>query len=360
MRRHYIDNLRWLCVLLLFPFHTSMIFNGFGENFYVRGDTVPLLNDFILVTSIWFMPLMFALAGISAAYALEHRTPGQFAGERFRRLLIPLLAGLLLLIPVQTYFAERFHNGYTGGYLAQYILFFTRPTDLSGYTGGFTPGHLWFILYLYAFSMLLLPLVGWYNKRRRRLPVSRMTVPMVLPLFLVVSVLSPVLNFGGKSMGYFFAFFILGYFILRDEALQDRLARCRWILLAALIVLSAARVLQFYYFPGFSGIPAGLLLDLTAWVGILTFMGLGKTYLNFTNKITAYLAEASFPVYVLHQSILVAVAFYAFRLTDAVPLRVAGIILCSAAVTFAVYEVIRRIPVTRFLFGIKKKNRLKV
>lgn len=83
-----------------------------------------------------------AVAGISSCYALRKRTPREYVKERVLRLLVPLLAGVALLVPIQTYVAEVFHNGYGGGYLAQYVLFFTKPTDLTGYHGGFTPAHL--------------------------------------------------------------------------------------------------------------------------------------------------------------------------------------------------------------------------
>jgi peptidoglycan/LPS O-acetylase OafA/YrhL len=354
MRKHFVDNLRWLCVLLLVPYHTCMIYNGFGENFYIRGGAVPALNDFILICSPWFMPLMFALAGASTAYALERRTPGQYAKERFLKLFIPLVSGLLLIIPIQTYFAERFHNGYTGGYFEQYILFFTKPTDLSGYTGGFTPAHLWFILYLFIISMVALPIILLYKKGSHKLPVDKMTVPMILPMFIITSVMSLVLNIGGKSMGYFFAFFMLGYFILSNDTLQQRLANRRWPLAGGFLVLTVLRI-------AFQNLEVnehlyGLYTDLTSWLGILTFMGLGRQYLNSANKVTAYLAEASFPFYILHQTILVGVAFYVFQFTSAVPLQVVGIIICTYIVTFAVYELFRRIPGLRFIFGIKKPS----
>jgi len=168
MRKHYIDNLRWMCVLLLFPYHVFMIYNTWGENFYVKGPGVHPVMTFNVVTWPWFMPILFVIAGISTAYAMRRRSVGEYVKERVLKLLVPLAAGILLLIPAQTYFAERFHNGYTGGYFAQYVLFFTKPTDLTGYAGGFTPGHLWFILYLFVISLAAVPVI-LLNKKYRLL-----------------------------------------------------------------------------------------------------------------------------------------------------------------------------------------------
>ena len=94
---------------------------------------------------------------MSSAYAPDKRTNCEYVKERIFKLLIPFVVGTLVVVPAQTYFAERFHNGYTGGYLHQYVLFFTGPTDLTGYRGGFTPAHLWFLLYLFIISVAALP-----------------------------------------------------------------------------------------------------------------------------------------------------------------------------------------------------------
>ena len=93
MRKHYIDNLRSLCILLLFPYHTFMIYNGF-ESFYIHGDVVKPLSDFILICSPWFMPLMFVLAGISSAFSLKKRETSQYIKERILKLFIPLVFGI--------------------------------------------------------------------------------------------------------------------------------------------------------------------------------------------------------------------------------------------------------------------------
>lgn len=89
MRRHYIDNIRTLGILLLFPFHTSRIFNSF-ETFYVVGNPRVICDNFIRITSEWFMPLLFVISGISTSFAMQKCSTKQFIKERFFRLLILL------------------------------------------------------------------------------------------------------------------------------------------------------------------------------------------------------------------------------------------------------------------------------
>ena len=101
-----------------------MIYYAGGLEFYIEGQSILWTSAFIFALFPWFMPLLFVLAGISSYLALQKRTPLAYTKERVLKLLIPLIAGVLLVVPAQTYIAERFHNGFTGSYLYQYILFF--------------------------------------------------------------------------------------------------------------------------------------------------------------------------------------------------------------------------------------------
>ena len=153
-RKYFIDNLRILSILMLFPFHASMCFlSGGYYGFYVYGGELPALRYIDLAVYPWWMSLMFALAGASAFYALKKRTAAEYVKERVLRLLAPFVCGLLLWISIQSFIADVFYNAYQGGFLRHYLVFFTKWTDLTGYDGGFTPGHLWFILFLFVFSL---------------------------------------------------------------------------------------------------------------------------------------------------------------------------------------------------------------
>lgn len=100
------------------------------------------------------MPVMFLLAGVSACFSLKKRTGAAFLKERFRRLGIPFLFGVIFVNPILSYVADKTHNGYNGNYFEHYAVYFTRFTDLTGYDGGFTTGHLWFIAVLILISCI--------------------------------------------------------------------------------------------------------------------------------------------------------------------------------------------------------------
>lgn len=353
MRKYFIDNIRILCILLLFPFHTCMIFNNFGESFYIFSEPVKGFSEFVIIVYPWWMTLLFAIAGISSAYALKKRSAKEYAKERVSKLLIPFLFGMITIIPLQTYLADVFHNGYKGGYFEHYGVFFTKFTTLTGYDGGFTPAHTWFILYLFVISIISLPVMLWYNKRDKKIDFSKITVPILLPMFIIILLMTPIIELGGKGVGEFLACFLLGFFLLSSDEIQDRLMKYRLPLGASWIALMVLRCYMYLNYMG-QGLAWDTEQRMVTWFGILAILGFGKKYLNFNNKFTKYFLPAAFPIYFFHQSVLVAVAFAVVKLTNIISLQFALIVIFSFVITLLCYEVFRRISVTRFMFGIKE------
>jgi glucans biosynthesis protein C len=353
MRKYFIDNLRWISILMLFPYHASMVYNNFGENFYIRSKSIPIISSFIEVNYLWFMPLMFVIAGISSRYALNRRTTKEYIKERVLKLFIPLVSGILLLVPMQTYYAEKFHNGYDKGYFYQYIMFFTKETDLTGYTGGFTPAHLWFILYLFVISLVALPVIEIYRKSDYKIPVDKLSVLSILPMFMIFLVMALILDIGGKSLGEYFALFMLGYLVLSEDSIQLKLDKNRGVLFGAFILMTVLNMLFRNLWNSSHGTAYDIFSRFLTWVGILGIMGMGRHYLNFNNKVTSYFSKASFPIYIFHQSLLVITAYYTLKITSWVSMQFVLIIIISFVITMLMYEMLRRIALTRFLFGIK-------
>lgn len=355
-RKYYIDNLRWMAILLLFPFHAAQIWSG-GEysGFYIWSHTNTVLYVFSTAVYPWYMTLLFTIAGMSCKYALLKRTNKQFAAERTKKLLIPFFFGLLILVPAMTYTAEVFFHGYTGTYWQQYGLFFTKETDLTGYHGGFTPAHLWFLLYLFVISFAALPIISLQKKRLPKFQVGSTSYFFIVLLFVPEWLCQYILNIGGKSLGQFMLLFLFGYYILSEESILQKLKQYRYISLA-ICILSGSLYTYLYCFANIRTIWITGLYIFFGWMGILTLLGIGQTRLNFHNRLSDYLTRASFPVYILHMPVLVAAGFFLLKL----PVGVAGqfllIVMISFIITFLIYEIVKRIPVLRFFLGIAKRK----
>lgn len=347
-RKYYIDNLRWLLILLLFPFHAAQIWNG-GEysGFYIWSHTNNALYLFSTIVYPWYMTFLFTIAGMSCKYALLKRTKKQFLLERTKKLLIPFLFGLLTLVPIMTYTSEVFFNGYTGTYWQQYQLFFKKVTDFTGYHGGFTPAHLWFLLYLFIISLIALFIVSLQKKYLPNFQVGRMSYFYILLLFVPEWLFLYVCNIAGKSLGQFLILFLYGYYILSDERILQKIKQYRYISLT--ICIFAGTIYSYLYC--FQNLRNNFMTGLYiffGWIGILTLLGIGQTRLNIHNRFCDYFTHASFPVYILHMPILVVTGFFVLQLPFDAPRQFCIILLISFPATFFIYEIVKRIPVLHF------------
>lgn len=344
---------------MLFPFHASMCFlSGGYYSFYVYGGEIPALRYIDLSVYPWWMSLLFALAGASAFFALKKRTAAQYAKERVLRLLVPFVSGLLLWIPIQSFIADVFYNDYQGGFFRHYSVFFTKWTYLTGYDGGFTPGHLWFILFLFVISLVFLPLNVWYVKRDKKPELSKIPVAVIIiGGFVLLCAGGLVANVGGKGVLEFAICFLLGFFLFTDDKVIEKL-KCNWILLGGLwLAMMIFRCVMWNV--GIESEPFWY-LDFRAleWTGVLGATAVGAKFLDFKNGFTDYFSPACFPIYWLHQTVLAAAAFFIVKINCPNLIQFFLITAVSFAVTVGLYEICKRIAPLRFITGIKRAKNL--
>ncbi|PKL57946.1 MAG: hypothetical protein CVV34_04880, partial [Methanomicrobiales archaeon HGW-Methanomicrobiales-5] len=361
VRLHFIDNLRWMSILMLFPFHTAFIFCTGWYGYYVLSD-FPSTAAHCLTVSVepWIMPLLFLIAGVSTKFALEKRSPRMYLKERVTKLLVPFLAGLVLVCPVIAYYALKFHTGYTGSFAGAFVHFFSSILTIqdppNGMTGDFSVDHLWFILFLFIFSVVALGMI-LLIRRHAGLPLNpdTMGLPILVLLFIPVWLLNGVgfLVTGYSFMAYF-ALFLIGYYLFSMDFVLAKLEEYWAVLLSAWIILTIGVMGTYGIILGHDEVFWGnsALYVLTGWIGVLALMGAGRHLLDRTNTVAAYMGAASYPVYILHQAILVAIAYYVLMFAIPPALQFLAIVILSILLTFACYEIIRRIPGVRVLFGI--------
>ncbi len=345
-REFYIDNLKSLMILLLFPFHASLIY-GAGEfgGFFVYEQRSFALHFFQTFVFPWYMTLMMVLSGMSCRYSLEKRTMKEFMKNRVKRLLIPFLLGMIFLVPVQSYIGDITHNGYTGNYFQHLPVFCTYFLNICGYFGDFTLSHLWYVAYLFGFSFLLLPVILLKDRYLPGRTFARFSYPALLLLFIPETACIFIINLLSKSIGQYFFLYATGYFLFTREDVKNEVRKYRYMSLVLWLI---------------SGVVYTLIWCLTlkenkwlnplyaffGWTGILMLIGFGQEFLNFSSRFTQYLSRVSFHVYLFHMPILVVTAYYVVKLSLPVWLSFLLIILISAAITF---------PFTQLYLWIKGK-----
>ena len=364
-RRHDIDWLRVLAVLLLVPFHSALIFSlAPGDIVYVKDQVEsPVLIQFAYFVHLWHMPLLFVLAGASTWFALQSRTAGKYLEERFTRLVIPLMFAIVTLVPLMLY-VQFLGKPDFGSFWQFYVQFFRIDFgDLSGYSGTFTPSYLWFVLFLFVFSVVALPLFLYLRRESGRRLIGKLATfferrGMIFVLALPLAIAVVLVDIGGKAPLLDLTLFIYGYVWAANARFQDIVDRHR----ISALVLGVIFTVAFHAFASVGGnrVLIHILYYFSRWCWLIAILGFGRRWLSRGGRLLSYLSEASYPFYILHMPINTIVGFFVIRWPVGILVKYLVINVVTILMTYAVYEVlVRRTNATRFLFGMKTKSRRK-
>lgn len=353
MRKVYLDNIRWAVVILVLIYHVFYMFNGVGILGGIpESKNIPAFDTAACVIYPWFMALLFVIAGMSARYALEKRTAKQFIKERAVKLLVPSTLGLFVIHWITGYLNIKMGGG------LEYI-----PTALvypiAAVSG---TGPLWFAQMLFIFSCVLVLLRKLDRSDRIWTLCGKANLPVIVLLFLPIFGAAQILNMPVLTMyrfGIYFASFLIGYYIFSHENVQELIEKIH----IPMLCLAAVGAVLYGIFYGGSDFTApeclqSLATNLYLWVVVLAAIGCGRKYFNKETDFTRYMARSSFGIYVLHYPVLIAACYilhYYFDLPAICNYAIALVV--EICMTFAVYELIKRIPVARyFILGARAKK----
>lgn len=353
IRKHYLDNLKWMILLILIPYHTAMAWNVWGEPNYIFFEGNRAISSIVVFFSPYFMPLLFVLAGIGTKFALKKRTGKEYIAERVKRLLVPFLFGTVVLMPIMTYIADKFNYSYNGGFFQHYAVFFTKYTDLTGADGGFSLGQFWFLLYLFVISVACLGVVMLVKKyssgAQRSIPFL-----MVIALGLPLPLLSDLLSIGGKSLAEYIYLFLIGYFVFSDDEIISK-AEKHSLLLSFIGIAATVFNVYLYLWSDTKHPTLNNVADyVSEWVMIIALIGIAKRYLNSSGKVSNYMGKRSFLFYTWHYIwvVLFQYLLYAICGNNTFVLFI-GAVLLSYIATFVCCEICIRIPFLCFVTGAK-------
>jgi peptidoglycan/LPS O-acetylase OafA/YrhL len=357
-RDHFLDWLRVLAIAVLLFFHTGMLFVGWGWHL-VNAERIPALRWPMDIAHRLRMPLLFVIAGAGLWFAAQRRSGAELLGERTLRLLVPALAGMFLIVPPQIFFERVARGQWSGGYFE----FFTqRVLRFEPYPAGdFSWHHLWFIVYLYVYVLLLLPFVrAWRSARPASRPGAWLYV-LALPLGINEALLKPrfpeahTLINDWYIFGHYLLLTLYGILLASMRAAWDWFAAWRRVsLVAALLLLGAAIPLYELGIIPHDGVADALFANVFTWAWLSVFLGYGRQHLDRSNRWLAWSRDASYPIYILHQTAILAVAFFVIREPWSPWTKYWVVLLVTLGSCVLIYEyVLRRIGVLRVLFGIK-------
>jgi len=363
-REYGLDWLRVAAFAALIFYHSGMIFVPW--DFHIKNaEQSRFLELPMLFFNRWRLPLLFFISGCGVAFSLRRRGWGQFSRERLRRLLIPVVFGMFVIVPPQIYY-ERLQHGATFSYAEFYRTVF----ELVPYPkGSFSWHHLWFVVYILVYSLIGIPIFAYLrsDSGQRALGAlgrffcsSPVAVYLVnLPSIAVALMLGPKwptthnlvsdwANFTGS-----FITFLWGFVIASSPAILDLIERRRREFLiggiAAAAVFFGLRLTR----AGWGLVPMTLINAYFGMLWIFTLVGYARARIKSGGPWLTYLTEAVYPFYVVHQTIIIVAGFYIIQQPWSIGVKLALTMLITLAGSWLAFEGVRRTPVTRLLFGLK-------
>jgi len=367
MRKHWLDNLRWVTVLLVLFYHVIYFYNNKGVFGGIGGfgpyPETPQYQDIVMyILYPWFMPLLFMLAGISARYALEKKSTKEWFKARTRKLLVPGTIGLFVFHWMVGYFNTAVARG-TGVFDGMPVLAKYGLMAISG------TGPLWFVQLLWLLSLVLLAVRAWDKNDKFWNWCGKLNIFWIILLGVLywASAQTLIRNPRPESADgllnlykpiFYLVSFLLGYFVFSHEEAQQKIKQA-WIpLLGCAVVAGTILIVTTFGQDNTSAVYMSSPLNcIYGWLACLAMMAWFQAKFDCTDKFAAYMTRSSFGLYIVHYLVIASLGYMMKMYTQLPPVAMYGI-LTVAVFTLSplLYEVLNRIPVIRWcVFGTKKK-----
>ena len=343
MRRYDIDWLRVIAIGLLLIYHVAIGFQSWGAmiGFITTSKPWTALWTPMAMLNLWRIPLLFFVSGMGVYFAMQKRNWKQLIFERTLRILLPFVFGMFAIVPLHL-LVWRYY------YKMQLL-----------YT--YSPGHLWFLANIFAYVILLSPILFYLKKNEdgkivqviKKLFSAPFGLLIVISAFLAEAFIVKPVPYELYAMtghGFFLgllAFFLGFCFVLSGDAFWQMLVRLRWLFLPIAIGLF---VLRMNYF-GMNTPVYLIVLESQVW--IFSVLAFGNKYLNQPGKVLRYLSPAAYPVYILHMLLLYLGSALIFPLAIPVQIQFILVLLFTLSGCMISYEIIKRVKWLGFLFGMK-------
>jgi glucans biosynthesis protein C len=374
-RRYDLDWVRIGAFLLLILYHVGMYYVTW--DWHVKSPhAAAAVEPLMLLTSPWRLSLLFLVSGVATAHLLGRRGSRGFLGQRSVRLLVPLVFGVLVIVPPQAYLEVVEKVQYAGTYREFLGLYLTA---YQGFCRGDdclilpTWNHLWFVAYLFVYTLLLYAVLraapgvvprlrAWLERRFTGLGLLLWPIAYLVAARMLLAIRFPsthALVDDWYSHAVYAAVFLLGFALAGTRGPWETVARLRWHALG-FAVLGWVFLCIWHGLDNAGALPASvplrrvwqLVFGAQTWLALVAALGFARQHLHRDNAARRYLTTAVFPVYILHQTVIVVAAHALQPARLDAGLEAAVLVLVTLALCFLGYEGIRRVRVLRPLFGL--------
>lgn len=373
-RRYDLDWLRFIAIFILLFFHTGMWFNPW--DWHVKNNELSGSFRYWMIWShFWRMPLLLFIAGASTYLAMGKRTARMFAAERVKRLLVPVIFGMFVVVPPQIYFEHI--KEYTN-----YWDFYKTVFNFVPYPeGSFSWHHLWFVVYLLIYSLVTIPLLVFLRSEKSKKfkeglykllssPAGILFIPGILILLtqIILRPYFPEETHDLQDLGYmvfYGSFFLFGMLCYANQSIWSAIGASRKYLLIGSILILIPFYGTYFHFREIYQLPwtertVEIIFDVTgiflSWFTVITIIAYGQHYLNRPHPWLARINEGLYPFYILHQTVIIWIGYYICQLDWSIAGKYWSICLLTLVSCIGFYLIlIRPFKVMRFFFGMKMK-----
>jgi len=375
-RRYDIDMLRVLAFSILIFYHVAMYFVADWGWHIKSAYQYDWVKYPMLLVNQWRMPLLFLVSGIASSFLIGKSDSLGFIKSRSKRLLIPFLVGVLLVVPPQVYIQATANGSIFASYgeisywdfLIRYFTFQEWPENaFDGSDYGFTWNHLWFIPYLFAYTLLLVPAVKLLRIGSIEAKFEKISAVSLILLPVLVQIVWQLTLNDDKDISHAFiddwyahalygTYFLIGYLISDKRGVWQTIIKLRWAsLLSALLCYGTLIVLWLKPdLNGWLGHFERLVATFNQWFWILAALGWAARLLNQPRDWLSHANNCVYPWYILHQTITIIAAYALAKLSLGGPTEFLLVLLATIIGCWLITEmVIQRVKLLRFLFGMK-------
>lgn len=318
-RVHFLDNLRTFMVFLVILCHSGGVYESSGvwASFWIVDD--PAVNNLAglvnIVLDIFMIPTLFFISGYLVPASLQRRSGWAFLRAKFARLMLPWIAGSLVLLP-----------------LYKVIFLYSRhlPQEAWGTyfhwsNGIWGQNWLWFLPVLFAFNVLFVLL--WKSRLRD------LDIPLKYALFAALPVgfgycigmdllglqgwtKTAWIDFQNERLLIYFMAFLVGAVCFKRKLFEGKpkgrvvyhvMNSLAWIPVMVYIIF----LLHPWFHPG-RFIVSPILDRAVLWLGyLLSLLCLMyvtiETFRRYQNKqgwVRKELNRSAYPVYIIHTIVL--------------------------------------------------------
>lgn len=371
-RLHYLDWVRVLAFAFLIFYHTAMMFVSW--EFHIEsGHDSTFLKSIMILSSKWRLDILFLVSGVAISYMTAKMSLKAFTWQRVIKLYLPLIFGIAVVVAPQAYYEALQKNLFDGGFWQFWsTTYFTFTWDQRMGAPFPTYNHMWYVLYLFHYTILLLPLFAFINSARGSAGLDKLESFLVkgsrivwLPLTLYFAIFAIFDNHDINHTFYddwyghaiFIFSVVLGVILFRMPRVWQAFEDNRFFSLT-IGVFSYSALLFLFFFPGEPlpvdrAIAWGTLGILIKWSWISLIIGFAKKHLNYSNKALRYCNSVVYPFFILHQTIIIVIGYYIIDWGMSGTTEFFSIILGTFLICGLICElIIKKNRILRLLFGL--------